>query len=59
MWPTEDGVLVLNGVTSTVKDRGYSLVKECLSLSGIRTMSCLCYDGDDYCGAECRRRIGS
>jgi len=42
MWPIEDGLRVLNGVMQTVKDRGCLLVKVCLSLNGIQTMSCLC-----------------
>ena len=42
MWPIEDGVLVLNGVTSTVKVRGCLLVKVYLSLSWTRIIPCLC-----------------
>ena len=47
MWPIEDGNLVSIGVTSTVKDPGCLLVKVCLSLNGIQTMLCLCYDGHE------------
>ena len=42
MWPIEDGHLVSNGVTSTVKGPGCLSVKVCLSLNGTATMSCLC-----------------
>ena len=48
-WPIEDGHRALNGVTSTVKDLGCSLVKVYLSLSGTAIILCLCYDGvKDY-----------
>jgi len=42
MWPIEDGLRALNGVTSTAKDRGCLLVKVCLSLNGTQTMCCSC-----------------
>ena len=45
MWPIEDGHLVLNGVTSTAKALGCSLVKVYLSLNGTVTIRCLCCDG--------------
>ena len=42
MWPIEVGLRVSNGVTSTVKGLGCSLVKVYLSLNGTQIMSCLC-----------------